>query len=89
MLSSFVVWLVGCVYKITLGEFENKDVHFLDLKTINNVGINIYVKNTNSGFYINYNSYELSHTKSAWIRELYDRAQLIKYVVTSIYSRHK
>lgn len=65
MLFSFVVWLVGCVYKITLGELENKDVHFLDLKTINNVGINIYVKNTNSGFHINYNSYELSHTKSA------------------------
>ena len=40
--------------------------------------INIYVKNTNSGLYVNYNSYEHTwHTKTAWIRALYDRAHKI------------
>ena len=37
---------------------------------MNNGGINIYVKDTNNGSYINYNSYEPWHTKTAWIRAI-------------------
>ena len=44
---------------------------------MNSGEINIYVKNTNSGLYINYNSYEPWHTKTAWIRARYDRAHKI------------
>ena len=44
---------------------------------MNNGDINIYVKDTNSGLYINYNSYEPWHTKAAWVRLLYDRAHKI------------
>ena len=41
---------------------------------MNNGEINIYVKDTNGGLYINYSSYKPWHTKNAWIRTLYDRA---------------
>ena len=44
---------------------------------MNNGDSNIYVKDTNSGLYINYNSYELWHTKTAWIRALDDRAHKV------------
>ena len=63
--------------RFTVDNFENEDVHFLDLKIMNNGDINIYVKDTNSGLYINYNSYEPWHTKTAWVRALYDRAHKI------------
>ena len=63
--------------RFTVDKFENEDVHFLDLKIMNNGDINIYVKDTNSGLYINYNSYEPWHTKSAWVTALYDRAHKI------------
>ena len=39
--------------RFTVEKFENEDVHFLDLKIMNNGEINIYVKATNSGLYIN------------------------------------
>ena len=45
-------------FRFTVDNFENEDVHFLDLKIMNNGDINIYVKDINSGLYINYNSYE-------------------------------
>ena len=61
----------------TVDKFENEDVHFLDFKIMNNREINIYVKDTNSGLYINYKSYEPWHKKTAWIRTLYDRANKI------------
>ena len=58
--------------QFTVDKFENEDVYFLNLKIMSNGEINIYVKDTNSGLYINYNSYEPWHTKTAWIRALYD-----------------
>ena len=58
-------------------KFENEDIHFLDLKIINNGEINIYVKDTYSSLCINYNSYEPWYRKTAWIRALYDRAHKI------------
>ena len=63
--------------RFTVDKFENEDVHFLDLKIMNNGDISIYVKDTNSGVYINYNSYKPWHTKTTWIRALYDRAHKI------------
>ena len=42
----------------TVDKFENKDVHFLDIKIMNNGEINIYVKYTNNDLYINYDSYK-------------------------------
>ena len=63
--------------RFTVDKFENEDVHFLDLKIMNNSDINVYVKDTNSGLYINYNSYEPWHTKTAWVRALDDRTHNI------------
>ena len=63
--------------QFTIDKFKNENAHFLDLKTMNNGETNIYVKDTNKGFYINYNSSEIWHTKTAWIRALYDRAHKI------------
>ena len=57
--------------RFTVARLENEDVHFQDLKIMNNGDIKIY------GLYINYNSYEPWHTKTAWIRALYDRAHKI------------
>ena len=56
---------------------ENEDIHFLDLKIINNGEINIYVKDTYRSLCINYNSYEPWYRKTAWIRALYDTAHKI------------
>ena len=44
---------------------------------MNNGQNTIYIKDTNRGLYINCNSYEPRHTKTAWIRALYGRAQKI------------
>ena len=63
--------------RFIVGKFEKEDVHFLDLEIMNNGDVNIYVKDTNSGLYINYNSYEPWHTKTTWVRALYDRAHKI------------
>ena len=61
----------------TVDKFENEDVRFLDLRVMNNGESNIYAKDTNSGLYINCNSYEPWQTKTAWIRALFDRAPKI------------
>ena len=44
--------------QFTVDKFQIEDVHFVDLKIMNNGEINIYVKDTSSALYINYNSYE-------------------------------
>ena len=49
----------------TVDKCENEDVHFLDSNIVNNGETSIYVKDTNSGLYINYNNYESWHTKTA------------------------
>ena len=53
--------------RFTVDKFENENVQFLDLKIMNNGEINIYVKDVNEPW----------HTKTAWIRALYDRAHKI------------
>ena len=35
------------------------------------------MKDTNTGLYVQYDSYEHWNTKTAWVRSLYDRAQKI------------
>ena len=42
---------------VTVNKFKNENVHFLNLRIMNNGEINIYVKNTKSGLYINYSSH--------------------------------
>ena len=44
---------------------------------MNNVEADIYTKDTNTGLYVQYHSYEHWNTKTAWERSLYDRAQKI------------
>ena len=44
---------------------------------MNNGEIEIYGKDINSGLYIDYNNYEPWHTKTEWIRALYDRTHKI------------
>ena len=68
--------------RFAVDKFENEDVHFLNLKIMNYGRINIYAEDTDSGLYISYNSYEPWRTKTAWIRELHDRAH--KTTISSI-----
>ena len=62
---------------VRVSEIIPETISHRDLKIMNNGDINIYVKDTSSGLYINYNSYEQWHTKTAWVRALYDRAHKI------------
>ena len=59
---------------------------------MNNGKTKSYVKHTNSGLYINYESYEPWHTKPAWIKALYDIDHEIKKYTTqktqSLYKTH-
>ena len=57
-----------------LDKFEEEDVCFLDINVMNNGENKIYVKDTNSGLYMNYSSFEPWYTKTAWIIALYERA---------------
>ena len=52
--------------RLTVDKFENEDVHFLDLKIINNREVIIYVKNISTGLYINYNSYQPWHNYNSY-----------------------
>ena len=44
---------------------------------MNNGETDIYVKDTNTGLYVQYHSYEHGNTKTAWVHSLYDRVQKI------------
>ena len=59
----------------TVEIFENEDVHFLDMKIMNDGEATISIKETNYGLYINNHNYQTWDTKTPWIRELYDKAQ--------------
>lgn len=47
------------------------------MEILNNVEANIYIKETNSGLYISYDSYPPWDTNTARISEHYDRVQSI------------
>ena len=63
--------------RFTVDTFDNGNIHFLDIKiwTFNNGDINIYIKDTITGLYVQYHSSEHSNTKTAWVSSLCDRAQ--------------
>ena len=63
--------------RFTVDTFDDGNIHFLDIKILNNGETDIYIKDTNTGLYVQYHSYEHWNTKIAWVRSLYDRAQKI------------
>ena len=62
--------------QFTIDKFENEIPHFLDLE-ISPDGLSIFRKDTNTGQYTNFNSYEAWKFKTAWIRSLVNRAKRI------------
>ena len=44
--------------RFTVDVFDNANIHFLDIKILNNGEADIYIKDTNTGFYVQYHSYE-------------------------------
>ena len=56
--------------KFTFDDFSDGNVHFLDLK-ITEDGIDIFRKNTNTGQYTNFSSFETFSRKVSWINSLF------------------
>ena len=63
--------------RFTVDTFDDGNIHFLDIKILNNGETDAYIKDTNTGLYIQCHSYEYWNTKTAWVCSLYDRAQKI------------
>ena len=63
--------------RFSVNTFDDGNIHFLDIKILNNGETDIYIKDTNTGLYVQYHSYEHWNTKTAWVHSLYDRAQKI------------
>ena len=63
--------------RFSVDTFDDGNIHFLDIKIFNNGETDIYIKDTNTGLYVQYHSYEHWNTKTAWVRSLYHRAQKI------------
>ena len=55
--------------------YDNGNISFLDIEILNNGETDAYIKDTNSGLYVQYHSYEHWNKRTAWIRSLYDRVQ--------------
>ena len=62
--------------KFTFDDFPDGNVHFLDLK-ITEDGIDIFRKNTHTGQYTNFSSFEPFSRKVFWINSLFFRASRI------------
>ena len=62
--------------KFTVDKFDNEVPHFLDLE-ISPDGLSIFRKDTNTGQYTNFDSYENWNYKTAWIKSLVTRAKRI------------
>ena len=60
-------------FKFTVDLFENEVPHFLDLE-MSPDGISIYRKDTNTGLYVNYESFVPWIDRTGWIRSLVTRA---------------
>ena len=54
--------------------FNDGNIHFLDIKILNNGETDTCVKDYNTGLYVQYHSYEHWNTKAAGVRSLRDRA---------------
>ena len=63
--------------RFSVDTFDDGNIHFLDIKIFNNGETDIYIKDTNTGLYVQYHSYEHWNTKTAWICSLYHRAEKI------------
>ena len=63
--------------RFSVDTFDDGNTHFLDIKILNNGETGIYIKDTNTGLYVQYHSYKHWNTKTAWVRSLYHRAQKI------------
>ena len=63
--------------RFTVDTFDDGNIHFLDIKILNNGETDIYIKDTNTGLYVQYHSYKHWNTKTAWVCSLYNRAQKI------------
>ena len=59
--------------KFAVDTFENETPHFLDVE-ISPDGLSVYRKDTNTGQYINFDSYAPWRYKTSWIRSLVTRA---------------
>ena len=62
--------------QFTVDTFENEVPHFLDIE-ISPDGLTIFRKDTNTGQYVNIESYTNWNHKTAWIRSLVTRAKRI------------
>ena len=62
--------------KFTFDDFQDGNVHFLDLK-ITEGGIDIFRKNTHTGQYTNFSSFEHFSRKVSWVNSLFFRASKI------------
>ena len=63
--------------RFSVDTFDDGNIHFLDIKILNNGETDIYIKDTNTGLYVQYHSYEHWNTKTAWVCSLYHRTQKI------------
>ena len=63
-------------FKSFVDDFPDGNVHFLDLK-ITEDGIDIFRKNTHTGQYTNFSSFEPFSRKVSWINSLFFRASKI------------
>ena len=63
-------------FKFTIDTFENCVPYFLDIEICPN-GFGIYHKHTQTGQYVNFDSFTLWKWKVSWIRSLVTRAKLI------------
>ena len=62
--------------KFTVDKFEDDNVHFLDLRIMDNK-TDVYCKDTHSGQYTHFDSYTPWSLKTSWVRALYTRAEKI------------
>ena len=58
--------------RLTVGTFGNCNIRFLDIKILNKAKTNIYIKDTNTCLYVQYNSYTHWYIKTARVRSLYN-----------------
>ena len=63
--------------RFTIDTFHKSNIHFLDINILNNGETDIYMKDTNTGLYVQHHSYEHWNTKTAWVHSLYHKAQKI------------
>ena len=62
--------------KFTVDLFDKETPHFLDLE-LSPDGLSIFRKDTNTGLYVNFNSYVPWSYRVSWIRSLVSRAHAI------------